>query len=76
MNAQLYNTISLLLFFDRAFFPFAMGLLTGKYNNKVDGPNNTKLMSSNKRSRLEEYDLFRYATGDGAVSRKGEYKIF
>ena len=53
-----------------------MGLLTGKYNNLnkekllLDQQKN-QLLSSSKRSRLEQYDLYRYALGDGDTIPKG-----
>lgn len=56
-----------------AFFPFAMGLLTGKYNQAAT---KSELMSASslltsKRSRLESNDLYRYALGDGVTIPKG-----
>ncbi|CAB9500035.1 Potassium voltage-gated channel, shaker-related subfamily, beta member [Seminavis robusta] len=62
-----------------AFFPFAMGLLTGKYNHQSINNNNllesrstsSSSLRSSKRSRLEEYDLYRYALGDGDSIPKG-----
>ena len=61
-----------------AFFPFAMGLLTGKYNN-IDSNNpraasaqmTPSSLQTSKRSRLETYDLLRYAMGDGDSIPKG-----
>lgn len=51
-----------------AFFPFAMGLLTGKYSAVPEfssGQMELSLTKSQKTS-LEERELRRYATGDGA----------
>jgi pyridoxine 4-dehydrogenase len=49
-----------------AFFPFAMGLLTGKYTSgmSVDADTISSLTSSRK-TKLELRDLKRYAIGDG-----------
>jgi pyridoxine 4-dehydrogenase len=64
------------------FFPFAMGLLTGKYNQqqlqqqkltttRSRNNNNLSSLQTSKRSRLEAYDLYRYAVGDGDTIPKG-----
>jgi len=49
-----------------ACYPYAMGLLTGKYNsiNHVNGNESTSLTTTRK-SRLEQNDLMRYSNGDG-----------
>jgi len=52
-----------------AYYPFAMGLLTGKYSNAVTNegnpdPNDTSL-TQKKKTNLELADLERYAFGDG-----------
>ena len=58
-----------------AFFPFAMGLLTGKYNAHVhldlNHHNNNNSLQTSKRSRLESNDLYKYALGDGDSIPKG-----
>jgi pyridoxine 4-dehydrogenase len=49
-----------------AFYPFAMGLLTGKYSsNDATGISGQTSLSVSKKSRFEENDLLRYARGDG-----------
>lgn len=48
-----------------AFFPFAMGLLTGKYNLEATRSDLESSLKTSKRSRLEANDLYRYALGDG-----------
>jgi len=52
-----------------AYFPFAMGLLTGKYSSKSSNDETSK--TSRKRSKLELNDLQRYAEGDGITIPKG-----
>mmetsp|Transcript_626 Transcript_626/g.1605 ORF Transcript_626/g.1605 Transcript_626/m.1605 type:complete len:476 (+) Transcript_626:507-1934(+) len=63
-----------------AYYPFAMGLLTGKYttNTKSDGqevisPLNAADASlfKNKKTGLERKDLARYAFGDGVTVPEG-----
>ena len=60
-----------------AFFPFAMGLLTGKYNQPINTntlslpASSSSSLQTSKRSRLESYDLYRYALGDGDSVPKG-----
>jgi len=62
-----------------AFFPFAMGLLTGKYNQPAPSPSQStsgrtstiNSLLSSKRSRMEANDLYRYALGDGDTIPKG-----
>jgi pyridoxine 4-dehydrogenase len=58
-----------------AYYPFAMGLLTGKYTTTE--PNNGKVMPlnaadaslfKNQKTGLERKDLARYAFGDGGVT--------
>lgn len=56
------------------YYPFAMGLLTGKYSNEVNEfhleTTDSSLLSSKKTS-LELTDLERYAYGDGKTVPKG-----
>lgn len=57
-----------------AFFPFAMGLLTGKYNDNVHldlKHNHNNSLQTSKRSRLESNDLYKYALGDADSIPKG-----
>lgn len=57
-----------------AFFPFAMGLLTGKYTSTMsDGMAEETLTSltKSKKTKLEEMDLNRYAKGDGNTIPEG-----
>jgi pyridoxine 4-dehydrogenase len=57
-----------------AYFPFAMGLLTGKYSSSNSGETDTQndgSLSKFKRSSLELKDLQRYAKGDGITIPKG-----
>ena len=53
-----------------AFYPFAMGLLTGKYTTKNSNCNIMKdlSLSTMKKSPLELRDLERYANGDGGLT--------
>ena len=52
-----------------AFYPFAMGLLTGKYTTKGGATDNKDLsLSTMKKSGLELRDLERYAAGDGGAT--------
>ena len=52
-----------------AFYPFAMGLLTGKYTTKGGATDNKDLsLSTMKKSGLELRDLERYADGDGGAT--------
>jgi len=53
-----------------AYFPFAMGLLTGKYSSQ-SSDDNMKSTTSRKRSKLELNDLQRYVKGDGITIPKG-----
>eukprot|EP00543_Licmophora_paradoxa_P009029 CAMPEP_0202444368 /NCGR_PEP_ID=MMETSP1360-20130828/3474_1 /ASSEMBLY_ACC=CAM_ASM_000848 /TAXON_ID=515479 /ORGANISM="Licmophora paradoxa, Strain CCMP2313" /LENGTH=472 /DNA_ID=CAMNT_0049060351 /DNA_START=19 /DNA_END=1437 /DNA_ORIENTATION=- len=58
-----------------AFFPFAMGLLTGKYtsscsSNAISEDTLTSLTRS-KKTKLEENDLRRYAVGGGKTIPNG-----
>mmetsp|Transcript_21904 Transcript_21904/g.32794 ORF Transcript_21904/g.32794 Transcript_21904/m.32794 type:complete len:457 (+) Transcript_21904:109-1479(+) len=48
-----------------AYYPFAMGLLTGKYSSSVESLSDTMIttLSSSKRSSLELNDLQKYANG-------------
>ena len=49
-----------------AFFPFAMGLLTGKYTSGTAVARDTiTSLTSSKKTKLELRDLTRYAMGDG-----------
>jgi len=50
-----------------AYYPFAMGLLTGKYRSSslFNEDRLTSSLSTSKRSSLERKDLERYARGDG-----------
>jgi len=57
-----------------AFFPFAMGLLTGKYSLTPDAtfPEKVELsLTKSQKTSLEERDLRRYATGDGVSVPSG-----
>ena len=58
-----------------AYYPFAMGLLTGKYSNAVLDENNldpTELsLTQKKKTNLELADLERYAYGDGLTVPEG-----
>lgn len=51
-----------------AFYPFAMGLLTGKYSSQdvTDISDNMASLLVSKKTRFEEIDLLRYAKGDPA----------
>lgn len=49
-----------------AYYPFAMGLLTGKYSSR-----SSLALASKKKSNLELQDLQRYAHGDGVSIPKG-----
>lgn len=53
-----------------AYYPFAMGLLTGKYSKPTSKTKESSL-ESNKKSNLELQDLERYALGDGISIPKG-----
>lgn len=57
-----------------AFFPFAMGLLTGKYSSEMMGETGEHLqgtdesfisLTNSKKTKLELNDLKRYISGDG-----------
>jgi pyridoxine 4-dehydrogenase len=58
-----------------AFYPFAMGLLTGKYSSSMLEEESTNLVDSSlikmKKTSLELKDLERYAKGDGKSIPKG-----
>mmetsp|Transcript_19346 Transcript_19346/g.41654 ORF Transcript_19346/g.41654 Transcript_19346/m.41654 type:complete len:446 (-) Transcript_19346:217-1554(-) len=59
-----------------AFYPFAMGLLTGKYNNNVSSQNLARetltTLTTNKKTMLEGLDLQKYAKGGtGAIPEGG-----
>lgn len=57
-----------------ACYPFAMGLLTGKYSeNAHDSPRNSadNSLMQFKKTSLEQNDLERYAKGDGISVPKG-----
>lgn len=58
-----------------AYYPFAMGLLTGKYSNALLDENNldpTELsLTQKKKSNRELEDLERYAYGDGLAVPEG-----
>jgi pyridoxine 4-dehydrogenase len=53
-----------------AYYPFAMGLLTGKYSKEAFDKKNPSLSLKNK-SNLELADLERYANGDGLTIPEG-----
>ena len=49
-----------------AYYPFAMGLLTGKYNKEIMlSESSGSLLSDFQKTGLEKMDLNRYAKGDG-----------
>eukprot|EP00978_Attheya_sp_CCMP212_P028836 scaffold100629_cov61-Attheya_sp.AAC.1 len=57
-----------------AYYPFAMGLLTGKYSSQsIQTMSEDALTSltSSKKTKLEESDLKRYALGDGVTIPEG-----
>lgn len=55
-----------------AFFPFPMGVLTGKYSSGISVAEDTiASLASSKKTKLELRDLTRYATGDGNVIPHG-----
>mmetsp|Transcript_17134 Transcript_17134/g.26051 ORF Transcript_17134/g.26051 Transcript_17134/m.26051 type:complete len:425 (-) Transcript_17134:66-1340(-) len=60
-----------------AYYPFAMGLLTGKYTAASTGTSadsmvvNSHSLSTSRRSVFERQDLERYANGDGKLIPKG-----
>eukprot|EP00531_Pseudo-nitzschia_arenysensis_P010119 CAMPEP_0116122800 /NCGR_PEP_ID=MMETSP0329-20121206/4406_1 /TAXON_ID=697910 /ORGANISM="Pseudo-nitzschia arenysensis, Strain B593" /LENGTH=427 /DNA_ID=CAMNT_0003616669 /DNA_START=22 /DNA_END=1305 /DNA_ORIENTATION=+ len=55
-----------------AYYPFAMGLLTGKYSKKLtDDDANDASLTGNKKTNLELADLERYAYGDGETVPAG-----
>lgn len=58
-----------------AYYPFAMGLLTGKYTSdsaEMSAEDALAMsLSSSRRSKLETLDLQRYAKGDGKIVPKG-----
>jgi pyridoxine 4-dehydrogenase len=53
-----------------AYYPFAMGLLTGKYSNAIKESGDESLTKFKKTS-LETKDLERYAKGDGITVPEG-----
>lgn len=57
-----------------AYYPFAMGLLTGKYSGSILGASeqfNDESLSGSKKTKLEMKDLERYANGDGIAVPEG-----
>lgn len=58
-----------------AYYPFAMGLLTGKYSNDFSTDENSDSrdisLTQMKKTNLELADLERYALGDGETIPKG-----
>ena len=57
-----------------AYYPFAMGLLTGKYSSlspEMATEDVVTSLSSSRRSKLELKDLQRYANGDGKQIQNG-----
>eukprot|EP00562_Extubocellulus_spinifer_P029481 CAMPEP_0178717594 /NCGR_PEP_ID=MMETSP0699-20121125/22017_1 /TAXON_ID=265572 /ORGANISM="Extubocellulus spinifer, Strain CCMP396" /LENGTH=437 /DNA_ID=CAMNT_0020367459 /DNA_START=141 /DNA_END=1454 /DNA_ORIENTATION=- len=58
-----------------AYYPFAMGLLTGKYTSSmpeiIAEDAVTTSLSTSRRSKLEMKDLTRYANGDGKLIPAG-----
>ena len=57
-----------------AYYPFAMGLLTGKYSSlspEMATEDVVTSLSSSRRSKLELKDLQRYANGDGKQIQAG-----
>jgi len=57
-----------------AYYPFAMGLLTGKYSGSIDKTRPqeiTPTLTSSKKTSLELKDLQRYAKGDGVTIPSG-----
>mmetsp|Transcript_42379 Transcript_42379/g.83256 ORF Transcript_42379/g.83256 Transcript_42379/m.83256 type:complete len:451 (+) Transcript_42379:256-1608(+) len=57
-----------------ACYPFAMGLLTGKYSNGVTGSSDKHFddsLEQSKKTSLEMKDLNLYANGDGITVPKG-----
>lgn len=56
-----------------AFFPFAMGLLTGKYSNSSESKIRAKSTSltQNKKTSMEVRDLKKYIDGDGVSLPRG-----
>lgn len=52
-----------------AYYPFAMGLLTGKYSKDVT--DNDSSLTEKKKTSLELKDLERYAYGDGEAVPEG-----
>merc|ERR1711959_780826 len=53
-----------------AYYPFAMGLLTGKYSKETSDQKDLP-HSDKKKSNLELADLQRYANGDGLTIPEG-----
>lgn len=55
-----------------AYYPFAMGLLTGKYSQAFSDSENSKTsLTQKKKTNLELADLERYAFGDGETIPEG-----
>lgn len=58
-----------------AYYPFAMGLLTGKYSNDLvtenDAGSGDLSLTQKKKTTLELADLERYAFGDGVTVPEG-----
>jgi pyridoxine 4-dehydrogenase len=57
-----------------AAYPFAMGLLTGKYTSNSSGSMSEDTITSlttSRKTKLEVNDLLRYANGDGATIPEG-----
>jgi pyridoxine 4-dehydrogenase len=58
-----------------AYYPFAMGLLTGKYSNDLltenDAGSGDLSLTQKKKTNLELADLERYAYGDGVMVPEG-----
>lgn len=52
-----------------AYYPFAMGLLTGKYSKSLTDEDNSLIQK--KKSNMELADLERYAFGDGITVPEG-----
>lgn len=53
------------------YYPFAMGLLTGKYSKKSVDKNSDLSLSLKKKTSIERADLERYAFGDGVTIPEG-----
>jgi len=57
-----------------ACYPFAMGLLTGKYSNDIESMTDSMIasLSTSKKSSLELKDLYNYATGMSSLLKEME----